>query len=305
MLDIRLRSKVSPEELESKVGKILGEADYNLVLTGPARVRKPDGRPLCVYLPGRLTEVMDPPEVYETLHHLRKFTSSNRGKASGTPRIKSPQQRTYARPVASAIIGAADPQGQQRYCRLTAWTGRNLPAWETLHPLLRAVADQMAEHVPDRYAAQVDYANRSDPAWVVPGTPFSTVTVNNTYPTGVHTDKGDLDAGFSTIACLRRGDYTGGQLVFPEFRVAVNMRHGDLILMDAHEWHGNVAITCACGRELNGFCDTCEAERISLVSYFRTKITQCGTPEEEYQKGNAYQERLASKRHEAATEAPA
>jgi hypothetical protein len=159
--------------------------------------------------------------------------------------------------------------------------------------VFQGVAAELERHVPDRYAAQRAYADKADPAWVIPGTPFTTITVNNTYPTGVHTDKGDLDAGFSTITCIRRGDYTGGQLVFPEYRVAVDMRHGDLLMMDAHDWHGNVMLVCACGKEANGACVDCGAERISLVSYFRTKITECGTPEEEYRRASIQREKIA------------
>jgi hypothetical protein len=292
VLDLRLRSRVSGEELTAKVGKILGHEDYNLLLTGPARVRKPDGRPLCVYLPGALGKEVAQPDVYEVLHDLGKLGTTNRGIASGTPRVASNQKRSYSRRVPSTVVGAVDPQGQQRYCRLTSWTGQHLPEWQTLYPLLQAVAALLAQHVPDRYAAQRAQAEKTDPAWVVPQTPFSTVTVNNTWPTGVHTDKGDLDAGFSTITCLRRGTYAGGQLVFPEYRVAVDMADGDLLLMDAHEWHGNVAITCACGRRTNGCCQECGAERISLVAYYRTKIAECGTPEEEYRRADRRRARL-------------
>lgn len=295
MLDLRLRSRVDPEELEGKVGKILTPRDYNMLLTGPTRVRKPDGRPLCVYLPGALLKHVDAEGVYNVLHGLRSRRTSNRGLASGTPRLRSPQNRSYAKMVPSMVIGAIDPQGQQRYCRLTSWTGQNLPSWQTLHPLLKAIAANLKEHVPDRYANQLAQAKSSDPAWIVPDTPFSTVTVNNTYPTGVHTDKGDLDAGFSTIACLRRGHYTGGQLVFPEYRVAVDMRHGDMICMDAHDWHGNVAIVCPCGTTLSGSCETCGAERISLVAYYRTKIAACGTPSEEFNKASELREQAASR----------
>lgn len=282
-------------ELESKAGKILGPEDSNLLLTGPVRVLMPDARPLCVYLPGVLTGELDKDGVYEILHSMQVqgVKSSNRGLASGTRRLPvsystealpNRPSRTYARPVSSVIVGAVDPQGQKRHCRLTAWTGSNLPQWEALQPLLQAVASHQAEHVPDRAAAQRAVAEASDPAWIVPGTPFSTVTVNNTYPTGVHTDKGDLDAGFSAIACLRRGEYSGGALVFPEYRVAVDLRHGDLLLMDAHQWHGNTALTCACGREPNGVCPDCGAERISAVCYFRTRVAQCGSPDEELRK---------------------
>lgn len=291
--ELRLRSRVSDNAIrETLAGKVLGSADFDVLLTGPARLIKPDGRVLCVYLPGALAEQAADPVTYDVLHSLRRFVTKNRGAASGTPRLSSVNgaQRTYAAETPSTAIGAMDPAGQQRYCRQTSWTARNLPHWQELHPFLRAVAGHLSEHVPDRYANQATQAAASDPAWIVPGTPFSTITVNNTYPTGVHTDKGDLDAGFSTIGCLRRGPYTGGQLVFPAYRVAVDMRDGDLLLMDAHDWHGNTAIVCGCGERVRTACETCGAERISVVSYFRTKIAQCGSPEQEYLRAVALRE---------------
>jgi hypothetical protein len=284
--ELRLRSRVADSAIrESLAGKVLGAADFDVLLTGPARLIKPDGRPLCVYLPGALAAQVADPVTYDVLHSLRGMVTKNRGAASGTPRLDpTGRGRSYAAETPSMVVGAVDALGQQRYCRQTSWTARNLPYWQQLHPLLRAVAGHLAEHVPDRYANQAAQAAVSDAAWIVPGTPFSTVTVNNTYPTGVHTDRGDLDAGFSTIACLRRGPYTGGQLVFPAYRVAVDMHDGDLLLMDAHDWHGNTTIVCGCGERVRAPCESCGAERISVVSYFRTKIAQCGSPDEEYER---------------------
>lgn len=272
MIEFRLRTHISDEELEAKVGKILTPADYNVLLTGPTRVLKPDGRPLCVYLPGELdAELLA--SSYEVLHGLKRFETDNRGHASGMQRVRSRGRgtRTRTRPVASTIIGAFDPAGQTRYCRLTAWSGREWDQYASLFPLFRAIGAKFAEHVPDRWRAQMSYVERAHPEWVIPGTPFSTITVNNTYPTGVHTDKGDLDEGFSCLAVLRRGEYDGGNLTFPRYRVSADLGHGDLILMDAHEHHGNTAM-----RLLDD-----QAERISVVCYFRTGIAECGTPEEE------------------------
>jgi len=293
--EVRLRTRVSEDAIREHLsGRVLGPADYDVLLTGPTRVRKPDGRPLCVYLPGALAEQVAEPAVYEVLHSLRDRLTKNRGAASGTRRLRGGNvRRSYALETASAVIGAVDPMGQIRYCRLTAWTGENLPQWRILQPLLAEVAANFAQHVPDRYAAQLAEAARTDPAWVVPGTPFSTVTVNNTYPTGVHKDKGDLDKGFSTIGVLRRGSYIGGHLVFPAWRVGVDLHDGDLILMDAHDWHGNTVIVCECGREARGACPDCGAERISVVSYFRTKVADCGSPDEELTRGDARRAALA------------
>lgn len=291
MIDIRLRGRVSAKELDEKVGKILTDADCDALLTGPAYVRKPDGKPLCVYLPGAM-RLQCTDDVYAILHSLRTVTTDNRGLAGGTRRAEIPgQTRSRAMPVASAIIGAFDPSGAYKYCRLTAWTGQNLPQWRQLQPFLQQVAAKLQQYVPDRYAAQAARADAASPEWVVPGTPFSTVTVNNSWPTGVHVDKGDLEEGFSTIACMRRGDYTGGVLIFPEFRVGVDMHEGDLLLMQAHDWHGNTAMVCACGTRMNGCCKDCGAERISVVSYLRSNVPDCGTPEQEVRKAAALRAR--------------
>lgn len=285
MIDVRVRNKVADEAVKALQGRVLGPADYDLRLTGAAYVRMPDGRPLCVYLPGVLRDVVTA-DMYSILHDLRALRTSNRGAASGTRRLRRGSPGAYSRrsetvPIASTVVGALDPAGQRRYCRLTSWTGKNLPQWEQLQPLLATIAVLLRTYVPDRYAVQMQAAAESNPAWIVPGTPFSTVTVNNSYATGTHTDSGDLDAGFSTIACIRRGQYTGGHLVFPQFRVAADMQDGDLMLMDAHQWHANTQLVCVCGRALNGPCRDCGAERISLVSYYRTKIKDCGDPDTE------------------------
>lgn len=282
MIELRVRTRLNKADLDAKVGKVLGPRDYDALLTGPAKVTKPDGKPLCVYLPGVLKPWTQGDTIYEILHELRTHTTNNRGMSSGTGVARSTSGKRYTATTASTIIGSFDPNSYRRYCRLTAWTGKNLPKWEELRPFLAAIGAEFARHVPDRHRAQVAEAVKTQPAWVIQGTPFTTVTVNNTYPTGMHTDKGDLDSGFSTLATLRRGgEYTGGHLLFPEYRVAVNMQDGDLLLMDAHEWHANTDIVCQCGKTLFGLCAGCGAERISVVSYFRTAMTACGSPEAE------------------------
>lgn len=304
MIEARLRTRISSTELESKVGKILGPEDFNVLLTGPAKLLKPNGQPLVVYLPGALLGSADAPGIYDTFHSLKGIRTENRGVASGSRRVKSGSgNKSRALPVPSSIIGAFDSAGHQKYCRLTAWTGANLPQWQTLRPFLQDVAHHFKAHLPDRYAVQMAEVDRTYAEWVVPGTPFTTVTVNNTYPTGVHQDAGDLEAGFSTLACLRKGSYTGGNLVFPKYRVALDMQHGDLALIDAHEYHGNTAIVCACGERRNGLCDQCGAERISVVSYFRQNMIKCGSYPEESAKAITAAEARTRRQQAAAIDA--
>ncbi len=281
MLEIRVRNKVSAEEMEAKVGKRLLPEDINILITGPTRVLSPEGKVLAVYLPKSISPELRE-QVFPTLHSLKNSYTSNRGLASGSQRIQGASSRSYAMAVDSAIVGAFDRTGPKQYCRLTAWTGRETEKWTGLFPLFHRVAQLFEQHVPERFAVQAAEARKTAPEWVIPGTPFTTVTVNNTYATGVHTDSGDLEAGFSTLVVFRNGEFKGGWLCFPEYRLAVDMQDGDLLLMDAHAWHGNTEFDPAPKRKVGGLLDGDPGfERISVVSYFRTKLTECGSAEDE------------------------
>jgi hypothetical protein len=272
LVELRVRSRTPQDELDRKLGKIVTPKDYNLLLTGPTRVVAPAGQPLLIYLPRAIPAALNATH-YPTLHGIKGQTD-NRGLASGSRTIQLRRQRR-ANQVASTIIGNFDRAGGRfPYCRTTAWTGKNTEQFRALYPLFQHIAAQMQTYVPARYAVQMAEAERTHPDWRVGDTPFTTMTVNNTYPTGVHVDKGDLDEGFSCLAVWRRGQYAGGHLTFPEWRLAIDLQDGDLVLMDAHQWHGNTAMELLSE----------DAERISLVLYYRTRVKACGSEIEERQR---------------------
>ena len=286
LAEARLRTKIPAEELDAKKGLIITNNDFNIVVTGPTKLYKPDGSLLLIYLPKAIPDhVLD--ETYATLHELKKLQTDNRGLASGMPREKlTPGSRTRTPfNIASGIIGAFDANPTRPFCRLTAWTGKEMEKYRGLYPLFQTAAANFKAYVPERYATQQGFAEHTHPEWLITGTPFTTITVNNTYPTGVHTDKGDLEEGFSTIVCLRKGDFEGGMLSFVEYRVAVDLQHGDQILMDAHDWHGNTAIKK----------HSEDAERISVVCYYRTNMHKCGTADQELTKATADTEAKSQK----------
>jgi len=287
MIEARLRTQLSDDAVDALFGKVLPENAYDMLVTGHTRLLKPNGQPLLVYLPGAIP-VATREATYPPLHRIRAKTD-NRGPASGSERIKRGGTRTRSMLVMSNIVGNMESVPPFGYCRLTAYTAKETQGWAEVQPMFREMAELFHEHVPERHKAQMAVVNKTQPEWVIPGTPYTTITINNTYPTGVHTDKGDLDAGFSCLATLRRGRYKGGKLVFPQFRVAVDMQDGDLLLMDAHEWHGNTAMFCSdCNERLvnYGHQHTNQVpERISIVAYYRTGMQACDTYENERAKG--------------------
>ena len=297
---MRVRTRIAPSDLEARKGRVLSTArgeDYDWLMIGPTELYLPDGRLLAKYLPGVLKPFRE--QAIGTLRHMGKKTSDNRGLASGYDRrlLKQEGTRTRTPLVNSMVAGALDPGGAYRYCRLTAYTAQEWERWSGLHPMFGAIDDHFRHYVPDRYAVQQDFVQRTKPEWVVGNTVFTTITVNRSYPTGVHTDAGDLEEGFSNLAVFRSGDYRGGVFVFPEYRVGVDMQDGDLLLMDAHQWHGNTYMECnVCGqgmgaKEFYPSHEECQSERISVVCYYRTKMAECGTQAEEYERARQWAEK--------------
>jgi hypothetical protein len=115
------------------------------------------------------------------------------------------------------------------------------------------------EYLPERYAAQAGAASRIDKSFLIDGLPYTTVTINRNWQTAVHLDEGDFHEGFGALTLLTAGDFTGGELAFPQYRVAVDYRMQDVLLADVHEPHCNLPIVGSEG----------EYERVSLVLYFR------------------------------------
>lgn len=195
----------------------------------------------------------------------------------------------YAMPVFSGVAGWMDRYPRIPYGRATSYTSNNEQIFKLAFPLLQKLAKAFSTLLPRRYNFQTNCANKIDPGFKVPGTPFTTITVNKSFRTAAHRDAGDLHEGFSNLTVLTNGKkYSGGLLVLPEFRVAINIRPGDLLLINNHFGiHGNTPIVL----EEEG------AERYSVVCYFREKMLELGTKEYEDYRFQFIESRRLNKEH--------
>lgn len=196
---------------------------------------------------------------------------------------------TYANGVFSGIAGWFDRYPRIPYGRATSYTQREPVKFAMAFPFLQTLAKGFSELLPQRFKAQMEAASKVDKGFLVPGTPFTTITVNKTFRTACHFDAGDLTTGLSNLLVLsNNGNYSGCYLVAPEYRVAVNVRPGDLLLINNHEvMHGNTEIK---------LLDE-EAERVSLVCYFREKMLELGSKEYEDCRYEYVESRRLNKEH--------
>ena len=274
---VKLEARRPPEVITAMAGKVLdpsADGSY-LKISGAARFENAVGKLIVAYLPRVIDEDLSE-DLWPIMSDIKEVTQ-NRSLASGSQQRAVGRTR-YSNSIYSATVGSLEATGgkeslhRNAFCRLTTYVNTDeLFSHEPVQQMFRRVREVAEAYEPERYAAQRKHAEDIEADWMILDTPWSTLTVNNTYPTGVHKDKGDLDAGVSCLLCLRRGDYSGGHLTFPEWGIGVDLQDGDLLLMDAHEWHGNTDISLISD----------DAERVSIVFYLRTLLTQCGTAEEE------------------------
>ena len=199
---------------------------------------------------------------------------------------------SYANPVHSGVAGFLGRYPRYPYGRSCSYNFHHPEKYETAFPYVRKLDKLFSELLPERYAYQKACAESLDPAFRVGGdTVFTTLTVNKSFRTAAHFDAGDLHQGFSNLNVFSgKGDFTGGYLVLPEYRVAVNIRPGDLLLINNHfGLHGNTEIKPAVEGE--------PFERMSLVAYFREDLLEVGSWEYETARRDFVEQRRTNPEH--------
>ena len=192
--------------------------------------------------------------------------------------------------VASGVIGNYEKTpflGQP--CRMTGYTRRGLKQYLHGIPYIQAIDRVFKQLVPDAHKKQLAVASKK-PMYQIDGTAFSTLTVNMNFRTALHKDAGDYSEGFGNLSVIEWGKYHGGETMFPRFGVGFNLRTGDFVAMDVHEWHCNAPIVetkedaifnksipdIRTRDATTGVVGSQERyQRISFVCYFREKILNC------------------------------
>jgi hypothetical protein len=188
-------------------------------------------------------------------------------------RQKAMSRESYATPVLSGTIGYFGRDSQNPWGRACMWNRDHTYAFERVLPLIRRIDEAFRLAMPTRYEAQKRFCEKLDPRFVIPGTCFTTITVNKNFRTYPHRDSGDLSQGMSNIAVFSNGrEFTGGHLILPEFNVEFTLAPRDLLFIANHEYiHENTAIAAS----------DPESERMSIVCYAREDLAFCGALEYE------------------------
>lgn len=167
--------------------------------------------------------------------------------------------RKMANPVNSAVVGFYE-RNNFYPCRQTILYKKHKKSFnKRTIKLIQHISNIFKKYCREQYNTQNDYIKKINPYMRLKGTVFTTLTVNQDFRTRSHYDKGDYSEGFSNLSVYNIGNFTGGELLFPEYKMGFNVQEGDLIFFDSHFF-------LHCNNPIKG------TGRISLICYIREKI---------------------------------
>jgi hypothetical protein len=319
-----LEAKLTDDQLKAREGTYFSEKDvdkiYNEDVDLYAKVEvspeAPDGKKLIA----RLRKNVIPHETVKIAwknFYNSASASRNRGAAAGPIDLKS-KYWTRRKPtsikgwsaqylqngklskmrvnnnVFSSVLGYFEKTPFMGLpCRLTSYTQKYFEEYKAGIPYIEAIDGLFKKLVPDRYKAQYAQAH-AKPQFQIADTAFSSVTMNRNFRTGLHMDDGDLRAGFGNLSVIERGKYEGGYTLFPRYKIGVDLRTGDFLAMDVHEWHCNTEIRESPSDKKfnealpNVYLNDIETgtqgvekkySRLSFVCYLREKLVKCNPKE--------------------------
>jgi hypothetical protein len=258
----------------------MDDSQYDVLYDEDVSIVKENGEPLLVLIKNAIPKELAG-EAWGVLKNVNLQTY-NRGDAAGVKitnfinrdgTASNTTQVPRGWEVLSGIVGYFERTSRQPYCRSCAWNKANPEKFAKMVPTLQHVSDLFKKHVPERFKIQKSFCDKTHPDYVIPGTVYTTLTVNKTFRTAAHKDVGDLSEGFSNMFVIKQGAIKGGHLVLPAYRIAVKLDNLDFVMFDAHEFHGNTQIIEGPG-----------GVRCSVVCYYRTKMTQCLSSREEFER---------------------
>jgi hypothetical protein len=242
-------------------------SQIDLIIKDDADVYTPDNKLLLRFRKNKLTKTnLD--NFYENVIDFAETPTSNRGSASGSkdmnvkdnPKIMtniigffdkfSPRQKMIMKTHKVKLLGA-------RPCRFNTQYPEK---YKQLIPLIKEIDTYYKKYIPENYKKQYDKAKQT--YFRIDKTSFSTITTNVNFKTSIHTDKGDDSEGFGNLVVIEKGKYNGAETCFPQYGVGVDVRTGDVLFMDVHQWHGNLPM-----KPLSK-----DAKRLSIVCYLRLNV---------------------------------
>ena len=265
---VYVSKKYTNEEMEKMKNTFVKESHIDKIFDQDIDVYSKESGRLLLKFRKKVLREEETNAFYEaTYDFTKKAVSGNRGSASGS---LNKNVRDNPR-VQSAILGYFDRWAPKQKLQLkyvssipevreTRFSLENPEKFKETFPLIRSINKEYKKLLPKYFKAQNKKAKTT--LFKIPQTAFTTITTNVNFQTSIHKDIGDDIEGFGNLVVIERGNYKGGETCMVQYGIGVNVRQGDILFMDVHEWHGNLPL------KLKNKASV----RMSIVCYLRTKL---------------------------------
>ena len=263
-----VKKVLSDIEMQKIKNKKVNPSDIKKIIKEDADVFTEDGKLLLRFRKNQINK--DYRNLfYDNVIQFATLKTNNRGSASGS---KTLNVKTNPK-IMTNIIGYFDKFSpkQKQLMRLQGKTIKHLvretrflvdypEKYQKLIPYVKEIDKYYKKYIPEKYKLQKLKANQTH--FKIDETSFTTITTNVNFQTTIHKDTGDDAEGFGNLSVIESGKYTGGETCFPQYALGVDVRDGDILFMDVHEWHGNLPIK----KESN------DTVRLAVVCYLRHNV---------------------------------
>lgn len=280
---MRLRYELASEVVAARAGEYVDDHDYDLLIEGSdVDVVTPAGD----WLLSHRVQALD----WESYRHLVPMIAGLRGDVDGRGNAVFKESklpllckdgtvsgsRIYHIPKLESLgdgfsirFGYSGRTGMNPYGHRSGHWEQHPEVFDAIQPFLRAMHAVYRAAAPEWCRRQDKLAQQTQ-HWLLPGTNFNNLTINQNVQFALHRDKGNFEPAVMTV--LTKGDNTGGILVFLQYLLGVRLKPGNVLVADTrHGWHGNTALYGVPG----------ESFRHSYVAHFHRSMLKLGTEAEE------------------------
>jgi hypothetical protein len=229
-------------------GQFADQSHVHKYIDKTRRIVAPDGETTAMFFRSVIPQALYERALATCWKNVRGLPS-NRATAVGTrslQRVKKdrtlsdrrgPSKRSLALlknwGTATGVLGFSG--GTRDRSRLTK---RHHEMLDQNRTLFEFVDRMYREHMEDIYTEQ-ELVIAQAPKRRIWDTVFSSCYLAKRFQTGYHRD-GNLKGAMTAL--MATGNFKGGDLVIPRWRIAIKLQPGDLLLFDAEELHGNLEI---------------------------------------------------------------
>lgn len=139
---------------------------------------------------------------------------------------------------------------------LKNYTNYNFNKINHIEPYLNKISQKVAENSNYHYTKFKEFLINKNP---IGKSIFNKITITKNLEKSINIDEGDYQELIGVVSCM--GNFEGGDICLPNYKIQINLKPTDLLLININRHYCNLPIT--------------KGNRLQFISYFNENINEC------------------------------